>query len=83
MANAAVTHIGWLLKCHPQTKASQRVCLPSPEKEILKKMPHARVSSRTKNMTRTDKYGLLNRLTMWTENEKELKHDAPTACMWQ
>jgi len=28
-------------QCHPQTKASQRVCLPSPEKDIFKNAPRA------------------------------------------
>jgi len=28
-------------QCYPQTKASQRVCLPSPEKEILQNAPQA------------------------------------------
>lgn len=34
------SHTHWLAaQCHPQTKASQRVCLLSPENK-LSKMPH-------------------------------------------
>ncbi|ALO16793.1 hypothetical protein L21SP5_03178 [Salinivirga cyanobacteriivorans] len=36
------SHTHWLAaQSHPQTKASQRVCLPSPEKEIFKNAPRA------------------------------------------
>jgi hypothetical protein len=36
------SHTHWLAtQRHPQTKASQRVCLPSPEKEIFKNAPRA------------------------------------------
>jgi hypothetical protein len=36
------SHTHWLAaQCHPQTKASQRVCLPSPEKDIFKNAPRA------------------------------------------
>jgi len=34
------SHTHWLAaQSRPQTKASQRVCLPSPEKEIFKNAP--------------------------------------------
>jgi len=36
------SHTHWLAaQRHPQTKASQRVCLPSPGKEIFKDAPRA------------------------------------------
>jgi hypothetical protein len=36
------SHIHWLAaQGLPQTKASQRVCLPSPEEEIFKNAPRA------------------------------------------
>lgn len=57
-------------QCHPQTKASQRVYLPSPEKEIFKNAPRT-TKRRTKKMKQTDNYDLLNRLTLWTEKQKE------------
>ncbi len=40
MNNPRSSHTHWLAaQCHPQTKASQRVRLPSPEKEIFKNAP--------------------------------------------
>ncbi|MFO8067142.1 MAG: hypothetical protein R6U11_06140, partial [Bacteroidales bacterium] len=56
-----------------QTKASQKVCLPNPGKEIFKNAP--RPTEKNK-MTRTDKYGLLNRLTLWIES-KRMKSTMP------
>jgi len=65
------SHTHWLsTQSRPQPQASQRVCLPSPEKEIFKNAPRA-TKKRTKKMKRTDKYELHNRLTMWTEKQKE------------
>jgi hypothetical protein len=63
----------WLsAQSHPQTKASQRVRLPSPEKEIFKNAPRS-----TENYNANRQYGLLNRLPMCIENKKNEKHDAP------
>jgi hypothetical protein len=72
------SHTHWLAaQCLPQTKASQRVCLPSPEKEIFKNAPHA-TKTKDKDGDTVRQQMLLNRLTMWIENKKNEKHDAPT-----
>ena len=66
-----------------QTKASRpsanlQKSVPAYPEKKFSKMPHARLKRRTKTIIRTDKYGLLNRLTLWTEKKKNKKHDAPT-----
>ena len=70
MAYTAVTHIGWPLKATRRPKPAKECACPARKKKFSK-MPHARLKRRTKTMTWTDKYGLLNRLSMWTEKRKE------------
>jgi hypothetical protein len=45
-------------------------CVYPALKKKFSKMPHERLKRRTKTMGRTDKYGLLSRLTLWTEQEE-------------
>lgn len=51
--------------CQSQPKSVST--LPSLKKEIIK-MPNARLKKKT--MTRTDKYRLLSRFTLWQKNKK-------------
>jgi len=60
------SHTHWLAaQSHPRTKASQRVCLPSLGKDIIKNSARA-----TENYNADKEYGFLNWLTMKIENKK-------------
>lgn len=68
--------VRFCLNKNVQTKAArplanlQKSVSAQPREEIFKNA-HARLKRRTKTMTRNDKYELVNRLTLWTEKQKE------------
>lgn len=56
-------------------KPAKECACPTREKKFSK-MPHA-TKKKDKTIVRTDKNKTLSRLTLWSENKKNEKHDAP------
>jgi hypothetical protein len=73
---AAVTHIDWPLNATRKSKPAKECACPARKKKFSK-MPHARLKRLKETLKQTDKYGILNRLTLWTEKQQERKARCP------